>query len=109
MGTEKLCLSRSDLVIPLDVNKPRDSVDCNNRKLATLVTLKLKPGQVQGRTGPHGPSLQRNGSHFRNMWPHDVQFRRINVIDYIKTEVEYNVIACDVKRIGSKFKKIRLV
>ena len=37
--TEKLCLSSSVLVLPLDVTTPRDSYAWNYRELATLLTL----------------------------------------------------------------------
>ena len=36
---EKLCLSSSVLVLPLDVTTPRDSSTWNYRELATLSTL----------------------------------------------------------------------
>ena len=54
------------------------------------------------KSGKKGPTFAEKGDHFRYMRLYDVQLGMLNVMDHIKTEVEYNVMACGCKKDGVK-------
>ena len=55
-------------------------------------------GGSPSKSDKKGPIFAEKGPHFRSMRPYDVQLQMINVMDHIKTEVEYSIIACGCKK-----------